>query len=258
MRAIPDVARATPTSASRERRLRSFFRHEQMAVQMAVVSAQHHSAQRCRSIATQTEDSLAATYAATAGGTAPAPVIEYVAPAPAVTFAAPAPVIEIVAPAPAVTYTASVLLFEYVAPAPVIEYIAPAPAVTSDIPTQQLPPVYTTTTVTTDDNLDMTSLVYPQFSSTAVEPYAPRIVGSLPPLEEFSAPGYNPVHHEQIVAGEMTQNIIGNFAVQEQIIVPGIPPVVERIQEQIVPDHRCDSAAFTVCSQYELHVDQSL
>ena len=67
MQATPDVARATPTSARRrrERRIRS-FRHEQMAVQMAVVSAQHHSAQRCRSIATQTDDFVpAATYAAT-------------------------------------------------------------------------------------------------------------------------------------------------------------------------------------------------
>ena len=42
---------------------------------------------------------------------------------------------------------------------------------------------------------------------------------------------YHKVHHEQIVAGEMTQNIIGNSAVQEQAIVP---PDVEQIQEQIV------------------------
>ena len=57
MRETPDVERATPTLARRrsERRIRSFFRHEQMAVQMAVVSAQH-SAQRCCSIATQTDD----------------------------------------------------------------------------------------------------------------------------------------------------------------------------------------------------------
>ena len=67
----------------------------------------------------------------------------------------------------------------YVTPAPVIECVAPAPAVTYVVPSQQLPPVYTTTTVTTDDNLDMISLVYPLFSSTAVEPYAPRVVDSL-------------------------------------------------------------------------------
>ena len=58
MRATPDVARAAPTLARRrrERRIRSFFRHEQMAVKMAVISAQHHLAQRCCSIATQTDD----------------------------------------------------------------------------------------------------------------------------------------------------------------------------------------------------------
>ena len=32
----------------------------------------------------------------------------------------------------------------------------------------------------------MTGLVYPQFSSTAVELSAPHVVGSLLPLEEFS------------------------------------------------------------------------
>ena len=50
----------------------------------------------------------------------------------------------------------------------------PAPAVTYVVPGQQFPPVYSTTTVTTD-------LVYPQFSSTAVEPSTPCVVGSLPP-----------------------------------------------------------------------------
>ena len=134
MRATPDVARATPTSARRrrERRIRSFFRHEQMAVQMAVVSAQHHSAQRCCSIATQTDDFVpAATYAATASpaATAASPMVEYVDPAPFVAPAAPAPV------------------FEHMAPAPVIENIAPVPAVTLDAPSQQLPPVYTMATV---------------------------------------------------------------------------------------------------------------
>ena len=60
-----------------------------------------------------------------------------------------------------------------------IEYIAPAPAETYVVPSQQLPPVYTTTTVTTDDNLDMTCLVNPQISSTAVEPFTPHVVDSL-------------------------------------------------------------------------------
>ena len=68
-----------------------------------------------------------------------------------------------------------------------VEYIAPAPAVTYDAPSQQLPPVYTMTTVTTDVNLDIIGLVNPQFSSTAVEASAPQVVGSLPPLEEFDA-----------------------------------------------------------------------
>ena len=127
-----------------------------MAVQMVVVSAQHHSAQRCRSIATQTDDFVpAATYAATASpaasyaATAASPMVEYVDPAPVVTCAAPAPVIEYIAPALAMNYVAS---------------------------SQQLPPAYTIATDTTDDNFDITDLVQTQFSSTAVETFAPQVV----------------------------------------------------------------------------------
>ena len=126
------------------------------------LSAQHHSAQRCRSIATQTDDFVpAATYAATAS--------------PGATYAATAasPMVEYVDPAPVVTYAA---------PAPVIEYIAPAPAMTYDASCQQLLPAYTSTTDTTDDNFDITDLVHTQFSSTAVGTFAPQVVVSLPSL----------------------------------------------------------------------------
>ena len=62
---------------------------------------------------------------------------------------------------------------------------------------------------------------------------APQVVGSLPPLHEFTATVYNQVLQEQIVAFEMTQNIDENPSVQEQLIVQEIPQVsfVERIQE---------------------------
>ena len=57
------------------------------------------------------------------GLAAPAPLDEYMAPAPAVD-AAPAPIAEYIAPAPAVC----------AAPAPVVEYIAPVPAVSHVAP----------------------------------------------------------------------------------------------------------------------------
>ena len=117
--ATPDVARAAPTLARRrrERRIRSFFRHEQMAVKMAVISAQHHSAQRCCSIATQTDDyvTTSATFFNMSDGDdsdePAAPVTEYVAPAPDVTCTAPAPVIEYV---PASTFSEPVPVIEHV------------------------------------------------------------------------------------------------------------------------------------------------
>ena len=93
------------------------------------------------------------------------------------------------------------------------------------------------TTVTTDDNLDITGLMYPQFSSTEVEPFSPHVVGPLPPpLEEFTEPVYNQVHQEQIIARETTLNIVENPAVQEHAIVQEHSElqVMERRHEQIV------------------------
>ena len=57
------------------------------------------------------------------------PVIEYVAPAPAVTYTELSPVTEFVAPAPVVTYTELSPVTEFVAPAPVVFYAAPATAI---------------------------------------------------------------------------------------------------------------------------------
>ena len=118
---------------------------------------------------------LVATVTSVKCATLTAEILKHVSPAPAATCAATA---------------TSAPVNEYVAPALVIEYSAPAVAVTYVVPSQQLPPVYTTTTVTTDDNLDMTGLVYTQFSSTAVDPSASHVVVSLPSLEEFTEPVY--------------------------------------------------------------------
>ena len=91
-----DVA-AGAAKRRRSRRYRSIWRHELMAVKMATVTACHHSAQR-----------LAATHAATQTDAAPALVVEYIAPAPAV-HAAPAPVY-------VSTATTQAPVTEYVAP----------------------------------------------------------------------------------------------------------------------------------------------
>ena len=100
--------------------------------------------------------------------------------------------------------------------APVTEYVAPA----------SVPPVYTTTAVATGDNSDMFCLVYPQISSTAAEPVAPRVVVSLPTVEEFSAPVYDQVHQELVASSEMTENFVEIPVVHEQVIVQGIPEVI--------------------------------
>ena len=79
-------------------------------------------------------------------------------------------------------------------------------AVTLSVPSQQLPFVYTKTTVTTDD------------------------------LEEFTEPVYDQVHQERIAASEMTENIAEIPVVQEQVIF-GMRP--ERLVDARGPQ-RCD------------------
>ena len=100
--------------------------------------------------------------------------------------------------------------------APVTEYVAPA----------SVPPVYTTTAVTAGDNSEMFSLVCPHISSTAVEPVAPRVVVSLPPVEMFSAPVYDQVHQELVASSEMTENFAEIPVVHEHVIVQDIPEVI--------------------------------
>ena len=191
MRATPGVARAAPALARRrrERRIRSFFRREQMAVKMAVISAQHHSAQRCWSIATQTDDRV--TTSATFfnmddddSAEPAAPVTDNVAPAPDVTCAAPAPVIEYVpddtnaAPAPEIQHVALTPDETYAAPAPVIKHITFAPD--------------------SGVNRDTRGLVNPQFSVFAVEASPSQVVDSSPAVGESALPVYKQVHREHI------------------------------------------------------------
>ena len=228
----------------RDRRLRAFLKHERLAVAMNLATIQHHSHMKSAvvDVCVQVGSPLApvtdyvapapaVSYAAPAPVfeyvapalavtyAAPAPVVDYVAPAPAVTCAAPAPVIEYVAPAPAVTYAAPAPVIEYVAPAPVMEYIALAPAVTHAEPSLQLRPAYSAATVATGVNLDVTGFVSPQFSRTAVEGSASQVVVPLPPSEEFTEPVCNQVHRERFSASELPENIADIPVVLEQEIV---------------------------------------
>ena len=138
------------------------------------------------------------------------------------------------------TYTdaatcAAIAAPEYVSSALVIENIAPAPAVTYAVPSQQLHPVHTTATCAAEVNLDITGLVNPQFPNIDVEFSAPQAVSSFLPLEEFDAPVYNQIHQEQIVVGEMTQNIIANPALQEQVVdsLPLLEEFTELVYNQV-------------------------
>ena len=86
----------------------------------------------------------------------------------------------------------------------------------------------------------MFRLVYPQFSSIAVEPVAPSVVVSLPPAEEFSAPVFHQVHQELFAASESTENIAEIPVVHEQVIVQEIPDVIVPLP----PAEECSAPVF--------------
>ena len=54
----------------------------------------------------------------------------------------------------------------------------------------------------------VTGVVYPQFSSTAVEGSASQVVGSLPLGEVFAAPVFHQVHQEQFAGGEIPETLL--------------------------------------------------
>ena len=116
--------------------------------------------------------------------------------------------------------TTPVPLIEHVTSS-VNEFIAPAPPVTFSTPSQQFP-VYAVAAVTTGASLDTTSFVHSPCLVTDVEASASHVVGSLPPLGEFTAP----VHQERTVA---KQKRVQQHTAEEIIHVP-----IPQIQEQIV------------------------
>ena len=135
----------------RNRRLRAFLKHERMTVAMNLATIQHHSYMKSAVVDVGVQV-----------GSPLAPVIESY------------PSSGLVGPQFSLT---------------VDETSHVAPAVPLSVPCQQLPFVYTTTTVTTDD------------------------------LEEFSEPVYDQVHQEHIAASEMLENIADIPVVHEQVIV---------------------------------------
>ena len=238
----------------RDRRLRAFLKHERLTVAMNLATVQHHSYMK----------SAVVDFCVQVGSPL-APVTEFVAPAPAVTYAAPAPVTEYVAPAPAVALSV---------PSQQLRPATVATGVNLDV-TGSVHPQFSSTSVegsasqvvgslplgevsfATGVNLDVTGTVYPHFSSTAVDGSASQVVGSLPlgdvfaapvfhqvhqeqlagddvisrvahslPVAEFTEPMYNPVHQEQFSAGDTTENFADFPVVQELVLVQAIPRVV--------------------------------
>ena len=254
-----EVAGGTSSARRRrERRLRSMLRHERI-VAMALAEALHHSSglkvmERAQHAALRSQET--GTRAGVAGPApvteyvapapavapfstpavtceAPAPVIEYVAPTPAVTYAAPAPVVGYVAPAPAVTYAAPAPVIDYVAPAPAVTYAAPAPVfeyVTPAPVLEYIAPSPAGSFVAPSQQLR------PAYSAAAVTTgvnldadvvgSASQVVGSLPHGEVFAAPVFNQVHQEQLAGGEIPENLVEIPVVQKQVIVQASPHVV--------------------------------
>ena len=80
-----------------------------------------------------------------------------------------------------------------------------------------------------------------------MDPFSPQVVVSLLPLEDFDAPVYDQIHQKQIVAGEMTPNIVENPVVQEQVIVLEIPTAAQ-------PHIFLKNSTGSLCSGYRSRV----
>ena len=117
---------------------------------------------------------------------APAPVIQFGAPAPADTDTTPESMTEYVAPAPAVHYATPAPLVAFVTPSPVIEYNALAPSVTCFTPSPQSLLAYTMAAVTTGVTVDTARSVNSQSPITDVGASASQVAGSHPPVETMN------------------------------------------------------------------------
>ena len=212
----------------RQRRLRAFRRSVLWHSKMEIAAALHHiSRQRTSTTATATQTTnfgpvpAAATYAATASFSAPAPAIEIVIPSPVIEYVThhlmspmqPAPAADYVVPAPDDTYAAPAPVITpadaCATPAAMIQYVEPAPVIELNCvsPFQQLPPVHTMATDTTNVGLGIAGLANLQRSITAVEVSASQVDGSRPVLVEATVPIYNQDHQEQLVASEQITHV---------------------------------------------------
>ena len=203
MAARVDAAGGTSSARRRrERHLRSMLRHERMAVAMALAEALHHSSglkvmERAQHAAQRGQET--GTRAGVAG---PAPVTEYMAPAPGVFDAAPAP---------ATYHEAFPRVVGSLPPgevfaAPMFIQVHQEPFAAGEIP----------------ENM----VVFPVVQEQVIVQAIPRVVGSHPPVSEFAGPVYDQVYQEQSSAGETTANIANIPVVQEQVLVQALPRLV--------------------------------
>ena len=237
------AARVSPLSSSggatfrrRERRLSSFWLHEQCSIKMALTCAKHHSWQCRASVGVQTapvNDFMASAH-----------VIEFVTSAPVTTLLEPpvpvvhnvraglakdnrdpALVIEHVAPAPAVTYIAptpfehasSTLYVTNAAPAAVIEHAAPASAV---IHTAPAPVIQDVTLAPADTYATPAPVIDFVAPSPVVEHIAPATsVTHVTPSERFS-----PACAMTAVPSNLTTHATKNLLVQSCLALDEGPP----------------------------------
>ena len=207
----------------RERWLRSMWRHEQLSVRMAVVTATHHSWKSHAVVGTQTEYVGPACTTATVTTGVNLGVTGLVYPQFS-SIAVDGSGSQVVGLLPLGEVSAAIGVNLDVTGMVYPHFSSSAVEVSASQVVGSLPlgEVSAATGVT----LDVTGMVYPQFSSTAVEVSSSQVVGSLPLGDVFAAPVFHQVHQEQLAGGDTTENIAHFPVVQEQVIVQDIPEVV--------------------------------
>ena len=209
----------------RNRRLRASLKHERSAVAMNLATVQHHS--HMKSAVVDVCVQVGSPLAPVTEYVAPAPSVTYAAPAPVFEYVAPAPVLEYIAPAPAVSFVApgqqlrpastaaavttgvnldaavegsasqvvGLLPLGEVFAAPVFHHVHQEQLAGGEIP-ETLPPaeefpvpVYNPVHHEQFSAGDMTEnfAFFPVVQEQVLGQAIPRLVGSSPPVDEFTA-----------------------------------------------------------------------
>ena len=201
----------------RDRRLRASLKHERVTVAMNLATIQHHSYMKS-----------AVVDAGVQVGSPLAPVADYVAPAPAVSFVVPCQQLRPAYTTATVATGVHLNVSGKVCPqfsrtaveSSASQVVDPLPLACNQVHRERF------SASELPENIADIPVVQEQVVVQVIVQTIPRVAGTLPPIAKFTVPAYSPVHQEQFSAGDTSENFANIPVVQDQFLVQAIPRVV--------------------------------